>query len=638
MSLRRFTLILSGLLVLLTMAACTPQPSATPTPEQPTATPTEIPQRNLTVCLGAEPENLYPVNNTSAAARSVLSALYDGPIDTSNYGYQAVILEQIPSLENGDAQLFETSVYVGDEIVDADGTPVTLTVGTRVRPAGCRSDECVIEYDGTSEVKLDQMQVTFRLLPGLVWSDGEPLTASDSVFAFDLDADPATPGSNYLTDRTQSYEAADDQTVQWWGRPGFVDPTYFTNFWAPLPEHLWGEIPSDEVADEVGRTPIGWGPYVLEEWVDGDHITLRKNARYFRIDEGLPKFDTIIFRFVPDPETAISSLLAGTCDILDPSIHLEGQASLLTSMDEQGQLQALVTQTPMMEQLAIGIVPASYDEFYNPDYDRLNFFGDVRVRQAIALCLDRQQVVDSVLGGLTSVPATYLPSEHLLYSVGARIYSYDVAAAAVLLNEVGWQDTDGDPATPRVAQGVTGVPNNTPFEVGYLTTGAVQRQQTAEILSASLAQCGIKVNVQVLDQADFYASGPDGPLFGRQFDLAAFAMGSPGLESSCGWFTGSEVPNDANEWIGTNVSGYSNPDFDAACQTALQSFPDEDVHAEAYSLAQSIFSDDLPVIPLYWRVKVAAARADLCHFETDPTNPGALWNVEMFDSGAGCQP
>lgn len=628
---RQFLLKFSGLVIAWTLTACAAQPTVTPTPDLETATPTETPKRTLTVCLGAEPDSLYPVNNPSSAARSVLSALYDGPIDVVSYEYQPVILEQIPAIENGDAQLFQTSVYVGDEIVDANGLPVTLTVGTIIRPAGCRSDECEIVYDGTSEVLLDQMQVTFRLLPGLTWSDGEPLTANDSVFTFNLDASPSTPGSNYLTDRTKSYEAADDQTVQWWGKPGFVDPTYFTNFWMPLPEHLWGQIPADEVADEVGRTPIGWGPYVLQEWVDGDHITLQKNPRYFRSDEDLPIFDTIIFRFTPDSETAIASLLAGTCDILDPSVHLEGDASLLASMDEQGQLQSFVTQTPVMEQLAIGIVPATYDEFYNPQYDRVDFFGDVRVRKALALCLDRQQVVDRVLGGLTSVPAAYLPEEHPLYSGSVTVYSHDVAAGSALLTEAGWLDLDGDPSTPRVARGVMRVPDDTLFSITYLTTSALQRQQTADVLAASLEQCGIQVNVQYLDQNEFYASGPQGLLFGRQFDLAAFAMGSTGVETSCEWFTSSEVPNDANVWVGTNVGGYANPAFDAVCRTALQSFPDETSHADAYAQAQSIFADELPVIPLYWRLKVAAARTGLCGLSLDPTMTGLLWNIEVMD-------
>jgi peptide/nickel transport system substrate-binding protein len=115
-------------------------------------------------------------------------------------------------------------------------------------------------------------------------------------------------------------------------------------------------------------------------------------------------------------------------------------------------------------------------------------------------------------------------------------------------------------------------------------------------------------------------------------------MGSTGIETSCDWFTTFEVPDDGNGWIGTNVSGYSSPAFDAACQSAQQSFPDETVHAEAYFQVQSIFSEELPVLPLYWRVKVAAARSDLCNFKLDPTSSASLWNIEQVDSGAGCLP
>ena len=61
---------------------------------------------------------------------------------------------------------FKKSVYVGDEVVDASNTPVTLAVGMNIRPAGCRSDSCAVVYDGKSSIQMDQMQVTFRLLPG----------------------------------------------------------------------------------------------------------------------------------------------------------------------------------------------------------------------------------------------------------------------------------------------------------------------------------------------------------------------------------------------------------------------------------------------------------------------------------------
>jgi peptide/nickel transport system substrate-binding protein len=293
----------------------TPSPTAT---SEPTVTATSLPPRQLTICLGQEPASLYPVENPSTAARSVLAAIYDGPIDSNSYGFQAVILERLPSLENGDAQLFPTSVYVGDEVVDASGTPVTLSVGVKIHPTGCNRDDCIIEYDGRSEVQMDQMQVTFNLLPGLTWSDGEALTAEDSVYAYQVAADPASSGSKFLVDRTQTYEAADETTTQWWGKPGFIDPTYFTNFWSPLPQHLWSQFPVDQLTenDELTRAPLGWGAYVLQDWVPGEKITLAKNPRYFRAAEGLPSFDILVFRFVADAGTAISDLLAGTCDIL----------------------------------------------------------------------------------------------------------------------------------------------------------------------------------------------------------------------------------------------------------------------------------------------------------------------------------
>jgi peptide/nickel transport system substrate-binding protein len=617
-------------------------PPATTSTPQPTLTltVTPAPPRQLIVCLGQEPVSLYPVDNPSLAARSVLSAIYDGPIDTNSYGYQAVILERMPSIKNGDAQLFSKSFYIGDEVVDASGTPVTLAVGVKVRPAGCRDDACAIVYDGKSEIQMDQMQVTFNMLPGLTWSDGEPLTSDDSVYAYQVAADPASSGSKYLVERTQSYEAADETTVQWWGKPGFIDPTYFTNFWFPLPKHLWSQYTAGQLTeiDISTRTPLGWGAYVVKEWITGDHITLTKNPNYFRASEGLPKFDILTFRFVADPGAAISDLLAGTCDILDPSIRLDGQAELLHSMAEQNQLQALFTKVPVMEELALGIRPASYDNGIDTKTDRVDYFGDVRVRQALALCLDRQKVVDSVLSGLSTVPNSYLPPEHPLYNPDVAAYTLNVTAAGQLLDQAGWKDVDHDPSTPREAWGVKGIPSGTPFEVNYVTTNAVQRQQVSTILAGSLAQCGIKVNVQYLDANTLYAPGPGGILFGRNFDLVEFAMGSTGIEPPCDWFTSSQIPNAANSWVGTNVSGYSNPAFDAACLESQQSLPDDPFHAAAYAQAQSIFATNLPVIPLYWRVNTAAARPDLCNFSLDPTAASSLWNVEAFDSGTGCQP
>lgn len=635
------------ILVLLTLSACAPQVTEIPVlPDAPTETPTPPPTpmpetRSLTVCLGEEPSTLYPYGGLSSAARSVLSAVYDGPMDVSGYRHEAVILEKVPDLEDGDAQVSPLNVSAGDTVVDSSGAVVTLDAGVRVRPSGCRSDSCAINYDGSSQIQMDQMVVTFTLLEGLTWSDGEPLTAVDSVYSFNIAADDSTPGSKFLFDRTETYEAADDVTVQWWGVPGFIDPEYYTNFWMPLPQHEWGEFSSAELlqVDVSTRAPLGWGAYIIESWEPGESIQLVKNLNYFRSDGEFPKFDELTFLFMPDANAALTALVDGSCDVLDPSINLDGQVSLLQQMQTDGQAQLLTAQTDTMEWLSFGILHASYDDGFNStgsNPDRPDFFGDVRTRKAIAYCLDRKKVVDTVLFGLTRVPDSYLSFDHPLHNGNLQTYEFSPASGREILDQVGWIDHDNDPSTPRQSLAVTRVPNGTPLVLEYITTSATQRRQAVEIFSQSLAECGIGVNAVYLNASDLYAQGPAGPLFGREFDLAQYAIGVNTLEPQCGWFTTDQTPREANNWVGTNVSGFSNPDFDAACAEALQVLPDEPGYT-SHQQAQAFFAFELPSIPLYMRLKVAAARPDLCGFTLDPSSVYALAGIESFDYGSECE-
>ncbi len=148
--------------------AITPPASFTPTPSP----------RTLTICLDQEPNTLYPYGNLNAGAQSVLAAIDDGPIDTISYTYKPVILQKLPSTANGDATISQVTVNNGSEVVDANGNLTALNIGTSVRPSGCRSSGCAMNYSG-SALQMDQMSVTFHLRPDLTWSDGIPLTADD---------------------------------------------------------------------------------------------------------------------------------------------------------------------------------------------------------------------------------------------------------------------------------------------------------------------------------------------------------------------------------------------------------------------------------------------------------------------------
>jgi len=522
--------------------------------------------------------------------------------------------------------------------VDAAGNLAVLDFGLNVLPSGCKEDACSIKFDGRADFKMDQLVVTFHILPDLTWSDGAPLTSADSIFAFKLASDPASPGSKYLVDRTDSYEAVDDLIAQWWGVPGFVDATYGANFFSPLPKHLWENIAAVDLAkgDVIAYPPVGWGPYIFKEWAPGNYIRLEKNPAYFRAAaENLPRFDNLTFLFVKDAASGISALVSGQCDLLDTSLRLESEIDLLTELQRSEQVRLVTSTTPLIERLDFGIKPVAYDDGISA-LERPDIFGDVRTRQGIAYCLDRQKVVTTVLGGISQVPDTFISPAHPVFNPGAVKYTFNVSSGITLLEQVGWLDADNDPATPRVASGVNGVVNGTPLLINYWTTSALQRRQVSEILANSLEQCGVGIQLNYYSQEELYAPGPDGPLFGRKFDLVEYALGNIGTEPPCSWFVSNQVPTSVNKWLGVNISGYSNPDYDAQCAKGMRSLPGSQEYQDAYAEVQTIFANDLPSVPLYMRIKAAASRRDMCNFGLDAFAVNDLWNIEELEFGPAC--
>jgi peptide/nickel transport system substrate-binding protein len=599
--------------------------------------------RTLVICMGQEPETLYTYGGSSQAQSRIFDAVYDGPID-NRFDFQPVILEKIPSLADSDAVIKPVARNNGDTIVDATGGPLTLEEGVHYRPSGCSHSDCERTYmagDGT--ILMDQMVATFTLKIGIHWSDGHDLTAHDSVYAYDLRYDPDAIG-HVGGEPTESYFAVDSGRVVWTGLAGYQDSTYFTNFWSPLPEHDWSEYSAGELieAEVSAEKPIGWGPYRIVDWLRGDHVRLERNPYYHRADEGLPAFDILVFRFVGENAADnLTKIANGECDILDQTARVGDHLELAVELERTGQIQLLTTPGTVWEHLDFGIVPADYDDGYQPGIDRPDFFGDVRTRQAITLCLDRQRIVDEVFFGRSEVIHSYLTSAHPLLNPDAPHYPHSPLIGTTLLEAVGWLDQDEDSATPRTARNIPGIPNGTPLSFNYWTTNATQRQQVVAILAGNLAECGIQTNVAFWEPGDYSADGPDGPLFGRRFDLGQYAW-LTGVDPPCDLWLSESIPGEDIDffpygWGGRNNSGWSDPEFDAACNAAIQSLPGQLGYERNHLLAQAIFAELLPVIPLYAHIKAAAARADFCGLDMDPTVSSEYWNIEAFDFGPGCK-
>lgn len=618
-----------------------PTQVVTATPVPPTPRPS-----TLSICQDAEPETLY-LYGGSLTARHVLEAVYDGPIDHRGYDFQPVILERLPDLDYGDAYFDTVTVQAGDRVVDITGQPVELVDGTQVFPSHTCLDEddpdCVVTFDGTTPIEMEQMVVSWQLLEDVTWSDGEPVTADDSVYSYEVACDPSTPSTDLaglalpskdVCERTASYLAAGERTVAWTGLPGYVEDLYFLNFFPPLPRHLWEEELDYGAADllasaDSNQEPLGWGPFVVTEWVEGDHITLERNPNYFRADEGLPNVDQIVVRFADDVPGLIAMFLAGKCDV---GLMQDGQLGrlygdlgevmpLLVAAQEEGMVNLTISLSSLWEHLEFGIDPV-------PEYDSPGYFENVQVRQAVAHCIDRQALVDEVTFGLGEVAHSYVPSGHPYFAEDdVTRWDYDPAAGQALLAEAGWVDEDGDGVIE--ARDVEGVRRDTPFRVELLLVSEDRQQEAlARIIRSNLADCGIQAELVPVPVEDFMADGPQGPLMGRQFDLALFHWFN-GVEPPCALYLTEQIP-DREDWGSFNIAGFSNEAYDQACRSALAALPGTREYENYHAQAQEIFSEQLPDLPLFWWVRVAIADQEVTNFTLDPSEHSELWNIESL--------
>ncbi|HEX8681297.1 MAG TPA: peptide ABC transporter substrate-binding protein [Ardenticatenaceae bacterium] len=594
-----------------------------------TATPPEVvvEPATMVICMAQEPNTLL-WSESALVTSAVLEAVQETVIDTPEYGYQANLVEKLPAYDDGDATLESVTLAEGDRIYDAATDSVlTLTAGMTESFTlnQVEGDPVVVEgWDG-SELTAAQQTADFVLVEGLAWEDGEPVTADDSVFGWELATDANFPGQQkYIADRTAAYEAVDERTIRWTGMPGYVDSTFFLNVFQPYPRHVyegqdWLTITEDEAAN---RDPLSYGPYAVDEWVAGESITLSPNPNYFR---GEPPLAQLIYRFVPDTNQLIAQLASGECDMGTQDAAFEGSLPLVRGFEEQGLMEVVEAIGTTYEHVDFNMMPV---EGYTGASATLTdnagglLFQNVDFRRAIAHCMDRQAIVDQATNGGGFVQHSYVPIDHPLYpgDDAITVYEFDPEAGRALLAGLGWEDTDGDGILDKEGQTLSFI---------HSTRTNPLRQAVTQIVQAQLLEnCGIQTEIELVG-SEFFSDGPEGPVFGRKYDLGEFAW-LTGVEPPCNLYITSQIPNEENGWGASNNTGWSNPEFDAACTGALQATTDEEKAAQ-HATALGIFTDQLPSLPLFARAKISVVRPGVEGVIMDPTINSEMWNVENFN-------
>jgi peptide/nickel transport system substrate-binding protein len=313
---------------------------------------------------------------------------------------------------------------------------------------------------------------------------------------------------------------------------------------------------------------------------------------------------------------------AGRCDLAGDDVDWSGLEPQLLAAKQSGVLAPAFVADNVFEHLDFGIQPAG--DYKRPAGNGL--FQDVRLRQAVAFCLDRQALIDQLVNGLSEVPASYVPAAHPDFG-GADLtaYNFDPARGQALLAEAGWGDSGADgvrvQGKRRLSLQLVSAPADDPF-----------RQALLEFIQTQLKDnCGLEVKPDLRAADELYAQWPDGLLFGRHFDLGSFPWRT-GSQPPCELYLTEAIPDDQNPG-GANDTGYSSQAFDTACQVAGRAL-DAGTRHQAQVSAQVVFMQDLPSLPLFFRPKIGVAAPRVTGLQLDPSAGSILWNVESLELAA----
>lgn len=401
-----------------------------------------------------------------------------------------------------------------------------------------------------------RMTTTWKLRPNVLWHDGTPVTADDFVFNYRVASDPELEVARATILRfVEKVEAPDARTVVATWKSTYIDADKMFNGGAhvPMPRHLLREqYESNKRAflslPYWNREFVGAGPFRLKEYEQGSHVIVEANDAYVL---GRPKVDEIEVRAVLDPRALVANLLAGEIELtFSRGLSIE-QANAVRQQWTHGQFAV------EYDASSVHLGPQHVPERQNP-----KIISNVRFRRALYQALDRQLLADSIAGGMTQVSHSGLPAEDPTYAglhSRAVRYEYDPRGALQILEELGYSKLPGGGFNDASGQRLA------PIEVWSSTT---------EIYSkTALATAGLW-SAFGLDTLPFTV--PEA----READLEFRAL-FPGFEAvgTGSPFTAyvnlreSEVRTPANNWRGSNRTGYHHPELTALADRYLVTIP-----------------------------------------------------------------
>ena len=482
----------------------------------------------------------------------------------------------------------------------------------------------------------DLKTVTVNLQEGLLWSDGEPVTADDIAFTWQWIVDPANAStSSAVWAPIENIEAASPtQAVITFKEPSvswFV-PITGTSYGAIIPKHVLGGADATAAAEAFLTNPIGTGPYKVDSFKENDQVIYSANENYREANK--PYFATVNLKGGGEASSAAQAVLQ-TGD-WHYAWNLQVEPQILKQLQESGGKGQLVIGPPAsLERVNFNFS----DPNVEVDGERSSlqapnpFFSDIKVRQAFSLATDRESIANQFyLGGDQEPPATnYLVGVGSMDSTNTS-WTFDIEQAKSVLDEAGWV-LDGN---VRKKDGVE-------LSVSYYTSINSVRQKTQAVNKKNWEEAGIKVQLGQVTADVFFSSAPgnDQTFYHNYRDMDMFTDNPTStipLGYMLSYYAGKDnynVSQSSNQWTGGNQARYVNPDYDALYDQAVASTDVEEVATLCVQMNDMLIND-FALIPLVARAGVKDAASNLLLQENLAPNgwETSFWNIANWTMAA----
>ena len=465
------------------------------------------------------------------------------------------------------------------------------------------TDIPTVQNGGVSE---DLTTITWTLKPGLLWSDGTPVTAADVVFTWQYctaEGGGCAQGAKF--DGITTVEALDDLTVKvTFGGPTPYPYTAFVGAQSPIIQAaqfancLGAAAPT---CTDANNMPVGTGPFVVTEFLPNDVVSLAANPNYR--DPAKPAFATVTFKGGGDAAAAGRAVLE--TGEFDYAWNLQLAPDVINAMAAAGKGTVVSSYGTNVERIEANLTDPSADL---PEGERSTvkhphpFLTDARVREALSIAIDRQLLVDVGYGPSGQATCNLVPAPALYASDNTGCLTQDLERAKALLEEAGFTDADGDGVRENAA--------GQRLSVLYQTSTNAVRQDVQALVKDAWNKIGVEVELRNIDAGVFFGGDPASPDTFQKFyaDIQMYTNNFEGNDPQAylAAYTCDKIPGPDNGWQGENINRICDPAYEAlVAQLAAERDPAKRGEI-AIAMNDWLTKDSNIIIPLIHRGRVSA--------------------------------